>query len=119
MHCSSLGQTAAEVSCLPSPVPEVFSEVVATNPMHSITWHLLDGHEAPQKSHWGVTKILSKIQSGIKTLFVRTGHGETPFLGRFLQLLAATEAEAESSTLQKEFSVKQGRRTPPTLDRQN
>ena len=95
MHCSSLGQTAAEVSCLPSPVPEGFSEVVATNPMHSITWHLLDGHEAPQKSHWGVTKILSKIQLGTRALFVRPGEVETPFPRRFLQFHGA-EAEAWS-----------------------
>ena len=66
-----------------------------------------------------MTKVLSKIQSGTRALFVRTGVVETPFPGRFLQPLAVTEAEAESSTLQKEFSVKQGRGTPPALDRQN
>ena len=84
-----------------------------------ITCQLADGHETPQKSHWGVTKVLSKIQSETRALFVRTGEVETPFPGRFLQPLVVTEAEAESSTLQKEFSVKQGRRTPPALDRQN
>ena len=63
-----------------------------------------------------MTKVLSKIQSGTRALFVRTGAVETPFPGRFLQPLAVTEAEAESSTLQKEFGVKRGRRTPPALD---
>ena len=71
-----------------------------------ITWHHFHGHETPQKSHWGVTKVLSKIQLGTRALFVRTGEVETPFPRRFLQPLAVTEAEAESSTLQKEFSVK-------------
>ena len=66
----------------------------------------IDGHETLQKSHWGVTKILSKIQSGTKALFVRMGEVETPFPRRFLQPLAVTEAEAESSTLQKQCSVK-------------
>ena len=48
-----------------------------------------------QKSHWGVTKVLSKIQLGTRALFVRTGEVETPFPRRFLQFLGA-EAEAWS-----------------------
>ena len=46
-------------------------------------------------TYWGVTKVLSKIWSGTKALFVRTGEVQTPFPRRFLQFLGA-EAEAWS-----------------------
>ena len=55
----------------------------------------IDGHETLQKSHWGVTKVLSKIQLGTRALFVRPGEVETPFSRRFLQFHGA-EAEAWS-----------------------
>jgi len=51
---------------------------------------------APQKSHWGVTKVFSKIASSAKAAFARTGLSKIPFPRRFLQVLAVAEAEAWS-----------------------
>ena len=105
MRWPSLGQTAAEVSCLPSPVPKVLSEIVATNLMHSITWHRLDGHETPQKSHWGVTQVFSKNWFNVKTAFASMD-ALKPLSPIDSSNIGARRRRLESSTLQKKFDVK-------------